>query len=50
MSMPTVVVQTAYFELDANFRATSSARPISGAIAPRSMEIPARERPPSHGQ
>jgi hypothetical protein len=32
------------------FSATSSARPDDGDIAPRSVEMPARERPsPSHG-
>ena len=32
------------------FIATFSARPISGDIAPRSSEIPGRERSPSQGQ
>ena len=32
------------------FLATSSARPISGDMAPRSSGIPARERSPSQGQ
>jgi hypothetical protein len=31
-------------------RATSSARPISGVIAPRSSAMPARDRSPSQGQ
>src|SRR5208282_307007 len=32
------------------FLATSSARPISGVMAPRNIEIPVRDRSPSHGQ
>ena len=32
------------------FRATSSARPASGGVAPRRVEMPALERSPSQGQ
>jgi len=43
-------VQAAHLELDLIFFATFSARPISGDMAPRSIEMPARERSPSQGQ
>ena len=32
------------------FFATSSAKPEDGLVAPRNVEMPARERSPSHGQ
>ena len=46
-----LLVQAAHLELDAGSScATSSARPISGDIAPRISGMPARDRSPSQSQ
>src|SRR5213594_3541593 len=45
-----LVEQTALFSSTRILRATSSARPDEGLVAPRRVEMPARERSPSQGQ
>jgi hypothetical protein len=43
-------VQAAHFEFNANLLRDVFSASHLGVMAPRSIEIPARERSPSHGQ